>query len=299
MAIKEDNDRIRQRFISIDELLYRLGKQDHITEEEVATWLFNKNILDELPLFERNPSTLATTLVERQKILTRANTEKLISTLHSQSQQKLEQSLSIDNIDDFIKRNAEISLELIEKAIPIVSVADFLPLENHDEWDRKFIRYADLYTPHGNEVFNIGWLRLDLCSFLEKQGIALNPPIDYPTEDERKKYFKLKWLNLNPAAEDYQLEVTVTPRPSKRTSQAQRTDPVREVMLSIFDSHPQISELEMWAIIQDMATNKKPPFVYMNDSHSLFYETGGNAKTDQKELKRSDFSQRFGRLIKT
>lgn len=296
MAIKEDNNRIRQQFISIDELFYGLGKQEHITEEEVATWLFNKNILDELPLFERNPSTLVTTLVERQKIITRANAEKLISTLHSQSQQKLEQSLSIDNIDDFIKRNAEISLGLIEKAIPIVSMSHFLPLENHDEWDRKFMRYADLYTPHGDEVFNIGWLRLDLYSFLEKQGIALNSPIEYPTDMERKDFFKLKWLKINPVTEDYPLEVTVTPRTSKRTSKARRTDPVREVMLSILDSHPQISELEMWAIIQDMATNKKPPFVYMNDSHSLFYETGGNAKTDQKELKRSDFTKRFDRL---
>ena len=86
---------------------------------------------------------------------------------------------------------------------------------------------------------------------------------------------------------------------TQKPIEVQRKDPVREIMLSIFDSHPQISELEMWAIIQDMATNKKPPFVYMYDSHSLFYETGGNAKTDQKELKRSDFSQRFGRLIKT
>lgn len=63
MAIKEDNDRIRQRFISIDELFYGLGKQEKITEEEVATWLFNKKIFDELPLFERNPSTLVTNLV--------------------------------------------------------------------------------------------------------------------------------------------------------------------------------------------------------------------------------------------
>lgn len=200
MAIKEDNDSIRQQFISIDEFFYGLGKQENITEEEVATWVFNKKILDELSLFERDPFTLATTLVERQKIITRANAEKLISTLHSQSQQKLEQSLSIDNIDDFIKRNAEISLEFIEKAFPIVSVAEFLPLENHDEWDRKFMRYAELYVPLKNETFNTGWSRTDLYCFLEKHGVTLSPVIDYPTWGQRQEHFKSKFLNADPQA---------------------------------------------------------------------------------------------------
>ncbi len=200
MAIKEDNDRIRQQFISIDELFYGLGKQENITEEEVATWVFNKKILDDLPLFERNPTTLATKLVERQKTITRDDAEKIISKLHIQSQQQLEQSLSIDDFDNFTKRNAEITIKFIEKTFPIVSAAEFLPLENQDEWDRKFMRYAELYVPLKNETFNTGWSRTDLYCFLEKHGVTLSPVIDYPTWGQRQEHFKSKFLNSDPQA---------------------------------------------------------------------------------------------------
>lgn len=79
-------------------------------------------------------------------------------------------------------------------------------------------------------------------------------------------------------------------------SVVKRTDPVREIMITIFNNHPNIKKSEMWAKIQDMATNKNPPFVYMEDNHTVFYVTGGNAKEDQKELKLMDFNKRFDRL---
>ena len=101
---------------------------------------------------------------------------------------------------------------------------------------------------------------------------------------------------INSDADEQQKKIRNGSKKVINQSVVKRTDPVREIMITIFNNHPNIKKSEMWAKIQDMATNKNPPFVYMEDNHTVFYVTGGNAKEDQKELKLMDFNKRFDRL---
>ncbi len=124
--------------------------------------------------------------------------------------------------------------------------------------------------------------------FAEKNGF--NAPLAanmLPTDVVLKKLANDLDMNVKQVAKQNNTQKPI---------EVNRKDPVREAILNIRVNSPQISKGEMWEKIKKMARDKTPPFIHMEDSQTVFFETGGNAKKDHEELKLSSFKKRYDRL---